>query len=174
MKRIKVWDLYVRFFHWSLLVTFVSNAFLIDDDSKLHQYVGYFILTIVLIRIVWGFVGSKYARFASFPPSFHDSKEQFEDMVKGRTTIHIGHTPLGALMIYNLLFSILMICISGYLMTTDMFWGVEWPEEMHEFFVTWTEFSVLAHILAVIYESYRTKINLPKAMWTGYKEIPKE
>jgi cytochrome b len=57
-------------------------------------------------------------------------------------------------------------------MTTDAFWGEEWPEELHEAAVTWVEFSVLAHVLAVIIESVRTKVNLPRAMITGYKRIP--
>ncbi len=174
MKTIRVWDLFVRLFHWSLVIAFFANAFFIDDDSELHQYIGYFILIIVLARIVWGFIGSKYARFRSFPPSFSASAEQAEEILHNKTHIHIGHTPLGALMIYNLIFSMLVICISGYLMTTDMFWGVEWPEELHEAFVTWAEISAFIHIAAVLFESYRTKINLPLAMITGYKKIPKQ
>lgn len=75
-------------------------------------------------------------------------------------------------MIYNLLASVLVVCASGYLMTTDMFWGAEWPEELHEVAVTWVELSVLAHVAAVVFESIRTKVNLPRAMITGYKNIP--
>lgn len=75
-------------------------------------------------------------------------------------------------MIYNLLLALCVVGLSGFLMTTDMFWGVEWPEHLHEFSVTWTEISVVLHILAVIYESRRTGINLPRAMVTGYKDLP--
>ena len=75
-------------------------------------------------------------------------------------------------MIYNLLFSMLAIGLTGYLMTTNMFWGTEWTEELHEVFVVWAEFSILLHIAAVLIESRRTKVNLPRAMVTGYKEIP--
>ncbi|PUB16356.1 cytochrome b561-like protein [Yoonia sediminilitoris] len=84
----------------------------------------------------------------------------------------MGHTPLGALMIYTLLLALLVVGLSGYLMTTDMFWGVEWPETVHEFAVHWTEISVLLNIAAVFYESRRTGVNLPKAMIRGYKYIP--
>ena len=93
-------------------------------------------------------------------------------MASGRRRIHLGHTPLGALMIYNLILSVAVICISGYLMTTDMFWGVEWPEEVHEAAVTWVEISVVLHVAAVVIESIRTKVNLPRAMVTGYKKLP--
>jgi cytochrome b len=93
-------------------------------------------------------------------------------MATGRTKIHVGHTPLGALMIYNLLGTLAIIGASGYLMTTDMFWGVEWPEEVHELSVAWAEFSVVLHIAAVLFESRRTKVNLPRAMMTGVKTVP--
>jgi cytochrome b len=172
MEKIKVWDPVVRLFHWSLVLAFGANALLIDDDSKLHEWVGYAVIGLVVIRILWGFLGRGYARFSSFPPSIAGAKEQLVDIARRRDTIHIGHTPLGALMIYNLLLALCVVGLSGFLMTTDMFWGVEWPEHLHEFSVTWTEISVVLHILAVIYESRRTGINLPRAMVTGYKDLP--
>lgn len=168
----KVWDPFVRVFHWSLVVLFTANAVVLDDDTKMHQWVGYAILGLVVARIVWGFIGTKYARFSSFPPSIRASVDQLTDIVTGRRQAHIGHTPLGGLMIFNLLATLLVIGLSGYLMTTDMFWGVEWPEELHEAAVTWAEVSILLHIGAVIFESFRTRVNLPRAMITGTKEIP--
>ena len=172
MKRVKVWDPFVRVFHWSLVLAFTANALIIDDDSKLHQWVGYAVVALIVLRIIWGFVGKGYARFASFPPSIGGSKEQLTDIALGRDKVHIGHTPLGAMMIYNLMLALLVVGLSGYLMTTDMFWGIEWPEDLHEFAVGWTEVSVVLHILAVIYESKRTRVNLPAAMIRGYKDIP--
>lgn len=172
MQNIKVWDPAVRLFHWSLVIAFTANALILDDDSKLHQYVGYVVVGLVTFRVLWGFVGTQYARFSSFPPSVAGSTEQLSDMATGRTKIHVGHTPLGALMIYNLLATLAIIGASGYLMTTDMFWGVEWPEEVHELSVAWAEFSVVLHIAAVLFESHRTKVNLPRAMMTGVKTVP--
>lgn len=172
MQRIKVWDPLVRMFHWSLVIFFGANALVIDDDGKLHQWVGYAVVALVVLRILWGIVGRGYARFSSFPPSLAGAKAQMTEIATGRTHVHVGHTPLGALMIYNLLAALLVVGISGWLMTIDMFWGVEWPEEVHEVAVAWTEISVGLHILAVIFESRRTGVNLPAAMMTGYKDIP--
>ena len=172
MKIEKVWDPFVRVFHWSLLILMSANAFVIDDESKIHRWVGYTVAGLVAARIIWGFVGSRYARFSSFPPSAGQAVEQLADIVSGRRRIHLGHTPLGALMIYNLLLTVAVICVSGYLMTTDMFWGVEWPEEVHEAAVTWVKISVVLHVAAVLFESIRTKVNLPRAMVTGYKRLP--
>lgn len=172
MLEIRVWDPFIRLFHWSLAAAFTANALFVDDESALHIYLGYAILALVLARVVWGFVGTAHARFASFPPSRSGAYGQLIDMATGRTTRHIGHTPLGALMIYNLLLSLLVVCLSGYLMTTDMFAAAGWPEEMHEAAVAWTEMSVLLHIGAVIVESRRSGVNLPRAMVTGTKRFP--
>ncbi len=174
-EKVKVWDPFVRIFHWSLVVLFVLNALVIDDDGKAHIWVGYTILALVVARIAWGFAGTRYARFSSFPPSLSASAEQLSDIATGRNGKHsVGHTPLGALMIYNLLAAILVISVSGYLMTTDMFWGLKWPEELHELAVLWAEISVLVHIAAVLFESRRTAINLPRSMITGYKFVKPE
>lgn len=172
MQRLKVWDPFVRVFHWSLVIFFGANALVIDDDTKLHQWIGYAVVALVALRILWGLFGSKYARFTSFPPSLSESLAQVREMAGGEKNVHIGHTPLGALMIYNLLLSMLVIGLSGWLMTTDMFWGIEWPEHLHEAAVTWAEISVVLHIAAVIFESWRTSVNLPRAMVTGCKDLP--
>lgn len=174
MQKIRVWDPLVRVFHWLLAGLFAANALFVDDDSKLHQWIGYGVVALVLARILWGLVGTRYARFASFPPSLSGAVEQLTEIATGRRRVHIGHTPLGALMIYNLLAAMLLIGLSGYLMTTDMFWGLKWPEELHEVCVTWAEISVVLHIAAVIFESRRTRVNLPRAMLTGVKEIRSE
>ena len=68
MTRYKVWDPAVRLFHWALVAGFAANALFIDDESRLHQWIGYAVLGLVLFRLVWGFVGSPHARFADFPP----------------------------------------------------------------------------------------------------------
>jgi cytochrome b len=172
MNHVRVWDAFVRLFHWSLVAAFAANALVIDDDTKLHQWVGYTVVALVLARVLWGLVGTRYARFASFPPSLRGSLGQLREMASGHTAPHVGHTPLGALMIYNLLVTLLVIGLSGYLMTTDMFWGVEWPEDLHEVAIAWAEISVALHIAAVVFESLRTRVNLPRAMVTGYKDLP--
>ena len=173
MQNLKVWDPFVRVFHWSLVIGFAANAMILDDDGKTHQWVGYIIVTLVVLRLVWGLAGTRYARFSSFPPSVSASLGQIRETLGGTPRVHVGHTPLGALMIYNLLLSMLVIGVSGWLMTTDMFWGVEWPDELHETAVVWAEVSIILHIAAVLFESWRTSVNLPRAMITGCKNIPK-
>ncbi|HVG47751.1 MAG TPA: cytochrome b/b6 domain-containing protein [Rubellimicrobium sp.] len=170
--RAKVWDPVVRVFHWSLAAAFVANAFVTDPEHDLHRLLGYGIGALLALRIAWGLVGSRHARFTDFPPDPAAAMAQVGDVVAGRRRVHLGHTPLGALMIYNLLLTLLVIVGSGHAMTTLAFWGVRWVEDLHEAAVTWAEASVLVHVAAVIWESRRTGVNLPRAMVTGYKEIP--
>ncbi|MCU0831561.1 MAG: cytochrome b/b6 domain-containing protein [Rhizobiaceae bacterium] len=172
MVRIAVWDPFVRIFHWSLAGLFAANALFLDPETTLHRQVGYAAAALIALRLVWGVIGSRHARFRDFPPSLKGALGQISDLATGRRSLHVGHTPLGAFMIYNLLATVAAIAASGWLMTTDAFWGVAWVEEVHEAAVLWAEVSIVLHVAAVILESLRMQINLPKAMVTGVKIMP--
>ena len=77
-------------------------------------------------------------------------------------------------MIFNLLVTLAAIGATGYMLTTNAFWGIGWVEDSHEALVVWAEISIAAHIAAVIWESRRTGVNLPQAMVTGVKKVPKD
>ncbi|SPH17878.1 hypothetical protein DEA8626_01406 [Defluviimonas aquaemixtae] len=171
MSRIYVWDPFVRLFHWSLVIGFTANAFLNDPEGKPHEYLGLALVALVALRIVWGFIGPRHARFADFPPSAKAALGQLTEMATRRRHAHRGHSPLGALMIYNLIVTMLVIGASGYMMTTLAFFGVGWVEDLHEAAVTWAEASILFHLAGVAWESRRLGINLPKSMLTGYKAL---
>lgn len=172
MKRTYVWDLAVRLFHWALVAGFAANALLTDPESLLHRQIGYAIAGLLVFRLVWGLIGSRHARFSDFPPSAGASVEQLREIATRRPHAHAGHSPLGALMIYNLLITLTGIAVTGYMMTTLAWFGIDWVEEAHEMLVTWAEISVVIHIGAVVAESRRLKVNLPRSMVTGYKDLP--
>lgn len=172
MKTVKVWDPLVRLFHWSLVAAFAANAFFTKPGREVHRWVGYTVAGLVIIRLVWGLVGTRHARFADFLPSPRAALEQLGEMLSGRKRVHLGHSPLGSLMIYNLLLTMAGLAATGYAMTTVAYFGVEWVEELHGALVSWAEISIAAHIVAVVVESRRLGINLPKSMVTGYKTLP--
>jgi len=171
-RRIFVWDPAVRLFHWALVTGFVANAFFTNPEHDLHKWLGYVVLGLVALRLVWGLIGTRHARFADFPPSPSAAFGQLREMATGRRHAHAGHSPLGALMIYNLLATLVGIGFTGYMMTTLAYFGVDWVKEAHEMLVTWAEISIAMHIAAVIFESRRLGVNLPKSMVTGYKTLP--
>lgn len=168
----KVWDPLIRVFHWTLVGGFVLNALIIDEDSKLHEQIGWVIVALLSARLVWGLIGSRHARFSDFLPSISGAIGQLRDMATGRVRHHLGHSPLGAWMIWNLLVGIAAISLTGWMMTTATFWGVDWVEELHEVLVVWVGLSAGVHVVAVIVESRRTGVNLPRAMVTGSKVMP--
>jgi cytochrome b len=170
----KVWDPLLRTFHWSLVAGFTANALLIDGEANLHEVVGYAVLGLIGFRVLWGIIGPRYALFSSFPPDPSAAIGQAGEMLRGEKRVHLGHSPLGALMIYNLLLSIMAIAVTGWMMTTSTYWGVGWVEDTHEALVSWAELSVVVHVAAVMLESLRLHVNLPKAMITGYKTVRTE
>jgi cytochrome b len=144
----------------------------IDDDSSLHRWAGYVVLGMIALRLVWGLVGSRYARFSAFPPSLKAARADLAGLLRGRRELHLSHNPLGALMAYNLWAALIATCITGIMMTTRTWWGVEWVEETHELVANWVMVSVVLHVAGVVFETRTSKVNLVRAMVTGRKEIP--
>lgn len=172
-RRVFVWDGFVRLFHWALVAGLAANAVVTDPEEGLHRLIGYGVLALLGLRLLWGLVGSRHARFRDFPPDPAAALGQLAEIARGRRRIHIGHSPLGALMIYNLLATVAAIGISGHMQVTLTFFGVDWVAKLHAALVFWVEVSAAVHVAAVIYESRRLRINLPRAMVTGYKDLPR-
>jgi cytochrome b len=172
MQEIKVWDLLVRILHWSLVIAVLGAWLTREGEDPRHLQLGYAALAIVAIRIVWGFAGSRHACFSDFVSSPRATVTYLKDVVRYREPRHIGHNPLGGWMILVLLATIAGICITGWLYTTDRFWGVAWVGETHEVLTDVLIALVLLHILGVIFTSIRQRENLVKAMVTGTKRAP--
>lgn len=172
MRSIPVWDILVRVTHWTVAVLVIAELTVIDEDWAIHRWAGYAVLGLVGLRLLWGLVGTRYARFAAFPPSLEAARAHLAGLLRGRREPHLSHNPLGALMAYNLWAALIAVCLTGILMTTRAFWGVEWVEELHEVIANWVLVSVLLHVAGVAFETWYSKVNLIRAMITGRKEIP--
>ncbi len=166
---IKVWDPFVRIFHWSLVICVMVNNFVIDDGEDLHQWLGYIACTLVSARIVWGFVGTRYARFADFFPTPQRIRTHFHALRTRQEEDYAGHNPLGALMMLTLIALVLALGLSGYLQTTDRFWGEEWLQELHAMIAQVLISLAGLHALAAIAMSRIERTNLVWAMITGTK-----
>ncbi len=165
-----VWDRFVRFFHWSLVGCVVFD-FLLDDDGKTaHQWVGYAAVALVLARIVWGFVGSRHARFADFFPTPARVAAHLRELKARRLPRHDGHNPLGALMMLALMALVLALGVTGWLQTTDAFWGDASMEELHEALAHVLIVAAGLHAAAAVLMGRLERTHLVKAMITGVKE----
>ena len=168
--RVAVWDRFVRLFHWSLVGCVLINAFLLDDGETVHRWLGYTASALVLARIGWGFVGSTHARFADFFPTPARLKRHLQALRSDRHEFQPGHNPVGALMIFALLSLVLGLGITGFLQTTEAFWGEEWLQDLHETLADLLIASATLHALAAIVMGRIERTTLIKAMFTGIKE----
>lgn len=167
--RILVWDLPTRVFHWTLALSF-AGAWLTSESerySALHVMFGYTLLGLIAFRLIWGFVGSRYARFAEFAYSPSNTLRYLKSLFSRQPEHYVGHNPAGAVAIFLLLGLGIASGASGWMTYNDI--GGEWLEEAHELFSELMLLVVGIHIAGVAVSSWLHRENLARAMVTGYK-----
>jgi len=166
---VMVWDLFVRLFHWSLVVCVILNLWVLEEGEWAHQWTGYTACALVLARVVWGFVGSRHARFRDFWPTPQRLREHLGALRQGQLPQSRGHNPLGALMMLALMTLVLALGVTGWLQGTDAFWGEAWLEELHEGLANVLLLAAGVHALAALVMGRLEGVNLVRAMVTGRK-----
>jgi len=168
--RILVWDWPTRLFHWLLAVSF-AGAFLTGESERwraIHVLLGYTVLGLILFRLVWGFAGTRYARFSDFVRGPIVIKRYLVSLLSGRPEHHVGHNPAGAIAIVLLLLLGIASGLSGWMVYEEL--GGEWLEELHEAISNAMLAVVVIHIIGVAISSRLHKENLALAMVTGRKQ----
>lgn len=166
---VKVWDPFVRVFHWSLAGLFLVAYATGDEIENVHIAAGYTIAGLVALRIVWGFVGPRHARFSDFVSSPRAVLAYMRDVALLRAPRYLGHNPAGGAMVVAMIVTLIGTCTTGYMMTTSTFWGAKWVEEVHEACANLTIGLVVVHVLGVLVASFEHRESLVKAMITGRK-----
>lgn len=169
----KVWDPVVRIIHWTVALGVFANLTLLRESSDIHQIVGYVVLGAVACRIVWGLFAPGHARFGSFVPTPGKVIRYLQAMRTRSEPRYVGHNPAGSVMMLGLIFLLLLISATGWMMGLDQFWGVKWVEEVHEMVANVIIGAVALHVLAAIYVSIKHRENLPLSMITGRKRPAK-
>ena len=169
---VKIWDPFVRVFHWSLVATFAVAWLSAEDARALHEWAGYAAGALIGLRLFWGVLGTRYARFTQFIRSPGTVAAYLRDIVTGREARYLGHNPAGGLMILALIVSVAAVAVTGWMQTTDAYWGVDWVEELHEALANVMLGLVGLHVLGVLVASLRHRENLVRAMVTGRKRSP--
>ncbi|MBC7280697.1 cytochrome b/b6 domain-containing protein [Hoeflea sp.] len=166
---VRVWDPLVRIFHWSLVGLF-AFAFLTGDEwQQPHELAGYMIAGLIAVRLLWGFIGSRHARFSDFLYGPSTVAGFIADTVRMKARRYLGHNPAGGLMVIALLLVISAISLTGWMMTLDAYWGMEWVEELHEATAYAALGLIALHLGGVIVSSFEHGENLVRAMITGRK-----
>jgi cytochrome b len=167
--RVRVWDPLVRIFHWSLAVAFTVAWLTGDELEQVHIWAGYTIIGLLAVRIVWGVVGTAHARFSDFVYRPSTVFAYMMDALRLRAIRYIGHNPAGGAMVVALILMIGATATTGFMMTTDAYWGVGWVEETHEITANLSLLLVVLHLAGVAFASFAHRENLVKAMITGRK-----
>ena len=165
-----VWDMPVRVFHWLLAISF-AGAWLTSESEYfqiVHYALGYSACVLVLFRLIWGFVGSKYARFAEFIKGPTEVTDHLKSIGSVTAPHHIGHNPAGGWVMLALMGLILLMGLSGYWIVKEFF--ADWMSELHEVLAIVALALVVIHVVAALAMSFFQRENLVRSMVTGHKQ----
>ena len=158
--------------HWTVAAGITANLLFTHKGSELHQYVGYTVVGLVVLRLLWGLVGTRYARFRDCFPTPSRIKRHLSDLSARRSDEYpLGHNPLAAIMMFSLWAVIIGLGVSGYLMEAKIFGSRDVLEAIHEILANSLYLLVPLHIAAAIAMSYWERRNLIKSMITGNKTV---
>jgi cytochrome b len=196
--KVRVWDPIIRIFHWGLVVAFAIAWLTAEELQPVHEIAGYAVAGLVAFRLIWGLVGSRYARFTQFLRGPAATLAYLGDMARGRERRYLGHNPAGAAMIVALLVTLSGTAFTGWLMEEpsrvamlpdlsqivapahadddgdkDEYGEAEGPlKEVHETLANLMLLLVALHVGGVVLASFRHHENLARAMVTGDKRAP--
>lgn len=169
---VHVWDLAQRLLHWALVASVGLAALSVFTLPGAHQPAGYVALGAVVLRVVWGFAGSRYACFSQFVRAPRATLRYLRSVLAQREPRYLGHNPLGAWMVIALLSCVAGLAFTGWLYRTDAFWGNEAVEAAHRM-LAWALLGAAAlHVSGVVFTSLRHRENLLTSMFSGIKRAP--
>ncbi len=182
---IKVWDVFIRLFHWCLVVSFITAYVTENNYLDIHIWAGYIVLFLVAIRFFYGFFGSAYARFSNFIYKPTEVVRYAIDVLLFRAQRYMGHNPAGGLMIIFMLVSLALTSITGMAqLAVDEGRGLFLPMtsvlphqilsmlvESHEPVALATVLLIVTHIAGVLIGSIVHEENLVRSMINGKKRV---
>ena len=177
-RRVEVWDLPTRLFHWSLLALVVV-AWLTGEGeggaANIHRFAGEAIAGLIVFRVIWGFVGGEHARFADFAAGPTAIATHVRDLFSKTPKRDLGHNALGGVAVFLLLITAGLVVVTGLFSGGDDnsgpfagLWGLN-TGELHEALFRILQILVVIHLVGIVFGSLRTRDALVPAMITGIK-----
>ncbi len=176
---VPVWSPGLRLLHWTLAMSMVASFATQEGGGRVHEWTGYLALAAATLRVLLGCMAGGFWRFPQFVRTVPDTLAYARAVWHKRERHYLGHNPLGGWMVLALalLADALPTGLTGWLFTTDRFWGVEWLEELHgalgQALLVLLVLLVL-HVAGVIFTSVRQRENLVAAMLDGRKCAPSD
>lgn len=165
---VRVWDPLVRLLHWSLAAC-VFGAFLVEEGDTAHRVLGYIAMGLVALRVLWGFFGTPHARFRDWVRGPRAVSRYLHERLTGSSRRRLGHNPAAGVVMLTLLAGVVLVGVTGWMLTLDAFWGAQWLENLHEV-LAWGLLGLIGlHVLAALVESFHYRENLIAAMLHGRK-----
>ena len=195
------WDPLIRITHWGIALAVVANGLLNKPGGTVHVWIGWAVMALLAVRLIWGVIGPAEARFSAFPPDPRAALSHLVDLVRGRSREHMSHNPAGALMVYALWASLAVVIATGLIMTDGQspvtiaeqkaaVGSGDWPvlaqaadrdedglsgaaEELHEGSANLMLILALIHVAGVVVKSRALRRNLVRPMVTGWGKGPR-
>lgn len=168
-QRILIWDTPTRVFHWLQVISFVG-AYLTAESERnrdIHLAFGYILLGLIVFRLLWGFIGTRYARFSSFLFNPGEIIAYLLSLFKNQPKHYLGHNPAGSVSVWLLLALGLFICVTGVMALQDD--ASDAVIKMHGVATDIMLVVILLHLLGVLMSSIMHRENLARSMVTGFK-----
>ena len=185
LQTVKVWDLPTRLFHWTLVALMIAQWLTAENSSTMdyHLWGGYAVLTLILFRLIWGFVGSDTVRFRDFVRGPAAAIDYAKALLRGETPLYLGHNPLGAWSIVAMLVLLLVQAGTGLFANDDILiegplygWvsksTSDWLTAIHKFNFNLLLLVIAVHIAAVLFYLLVKRENLVHPMLSGRKHLP--
>lgn len=183
MKFVRVWDLPIRLFHWLLVIAIIglfTTGKLGGNWMQWHERIGYFVLGLILFRVIWGVVGNYHARFSNFVRGPSSVWMYFRSLIKGESPKHVGHNPMGALSVVVFLIVIGVQAVTGLFADDDIMLRGPYAStvggKLSSFFTNIHKLNsdvilvlIGVHLAAILFYFFVKKDNLTKPMVTGVK-----
>ncbi|MGY3472147.1 MULTISPECIES: cytochrome b/b6 domain-containing protein [Bradyrhizobium] len=170
-RTVAVWDLPLRLWHWALAASVLAAWFTPTVYDRTHRIVGYAVLGLLVFRLVWGFLGSRYSRFRMVGVRLRAAPSYLWNLRRGITGRYIGLNPAGTLMLVALLAALAVSTITGAMSVTTTFFGVWWVEDTHHYSSDAVIVLVVVHVVGVVLMGLLQRESLVRAMITGRKRI---
>ena len=168
-----VWSLGVRLLHWTLAASMIASFVTHEGDGLVHENIGYVALAAASLRVLLGFFAGGYWRFSQFVRGTRATLAYAHAVWQRREPHYLGHNPLGGWMVLALLADAMATGVTGWLFTTERFWGAQWLEQLHGALGQALLPLLALHIAGVIFTSLRQRENLVAAMLHGRKQVDK-